>query len=261
MRFPRLLVILAHFATVITCIANPGIAFQADTKAVPLDRVELRQGITETTRIGLWNPLKLLTFEGQIQTLDAKNLKITVTVEGKESTKTLPSEQVQKIVPAWRSAKLADAIALFDQHKFAEFSQACEKLDSAEIPEWQQKMLLLRIIQAEVGQNRIVSAGERFKRLATLYSSPDIFYAEMPLCWTVTQADDAVKQARVWIKEKTEVEQLLGASWLLMTQDAKIARSTLLELEKSQSLVIAQLAKAQLWRTSAVPDTMEQLPT
>ncbi|MFO0942804.1 MAG: hypothetical protein U0930_18860 [Pirellulales bacterium] len=150
---------------------------------------------------------------------------------------------------------------MFDQHKISEFSQAFPKLADSEIPEWQQKLLLIRVIQVRVASNQIAQAGDSFIRLATTSSIPDLFYSEMPLCWTVAQSDEAIRQAKVWIKQESDQAKLLGASWLLLTQDSKLARSTLIELEKSQSLVIAQLAKAQLWRTSAVPDTMEQLPT
>ncbi len=272
MRLHILLSSLLGLAITVTCLESVRAAFQAEERSaqdrpvptdrpIAVDRVELRQGITETTKIGVWNPLKMLTFEGQIESLDSKSLTIQVIVAGKPTPKTLPSEQVQKIVPSWRSTELAETIALLDQQKIAEFSQAYPKLNYKNIPEWQQKILLVRIIQARVAANQIPQAGDSFIRLATEHSIPDLFYAEMPLCWTVAQSDDAIKQAKVWIKQESAEAKLLGASWLLMTQDSKVARSTLSELEKSQSLVIAQLAKAQLWRSSAVPDTMEQLPT
>ncbi|MFO0942803.1 MAG: hypothetical protein U0930_18855 [Pirellulales bacterium] len=97
MRLPLLLIV--HCGAIIAFVAQSGLAFQTEVNAGPLDRVELRQGISETTKIGIWNPLKVLNFEGQIQTLDAKSLTISVLVEGKPTPKTLPSEQVQRIVP------------------------------------------------------------------------------------------------------------------------------------------------------------------
>lgn len=244
------------------CSHYHALALQAQPAATTLDRVEIRQGITDATKVGLWNPLKVMSFEGQIQSINSQHLTIQVLVEGKPSTKTISAEQVQRIVPAWRSTELAEVMRLYDQHNIAEFDKAYSKVDYGNhIPEWQQIIVLIKVIQARAGANQLARAGDSFILLATKSSLPPLFYAEMPLCWTTAQSDDAIKQAAGWIKQDNDVAKLLGASWLLMTQDSKLARKTLAELEKSQSAPIAQLAKAQAWRESAVPDTMEQLPT
>lgn len=244
-------------------VASPNLpAFQEPLTQAPVDKVEIRQAITANTKVGPWNPLKTMTLTGKVQSVDVKSLVIQVTAaDGTVSTKTISSDMLQKVVPAWQGTGLVEAMELFEQGKMQEFSKAISKLDHKTIPEWQAKFFLGKIVQSYNAANQIVMAGESFLRLANDGAIPDLLYADMPLCWTSPQTDDLNTKAKAWLKQESEAARLLGASWLLMGQDASTARKTLDELQKSKSPVIAQLAKAQSWRTVPAPETMQQLPT
>jgi hypothetical protein len=237
-------------------------ACQEPLASEPVDKVEIRQAVTTNTKVGLWSPLKTMTLTGKIESFDVKSLVIRVTAEdGTLSTKTIASDMVQKVVPAWRGTGLVEAMELFDQRKMQEFSKAFGKLDFKTIPEWQAKFVLAKIVQSRDAANQNVIAGESFLRLANDGAIPELLYADMPLCWTGARTDDVNAKAQEWLKQESEVARLLGASWLLLGQDALIARRALDELQKSKSPVIAQLAKAQSWRIVPAPETMQQLPT
>lgn len=236
-------------------------AYQVPPTQELLDKVEIRQAVTANTKVGLWNPLKTMTLTGKVQSVDVNSLVIQVTAaDGSVSTKTIASDMVQKVVPAWQGTGLVEAMELFERGKMQEFSKAIGKLDHKSIPEWQAKFFLGRIVQSYNAANQTVMAGESFLRLANDGAIPDLLYADMPLCWTSPQTDDVSTKAKAWLKQESEAARLLGASWLLMGQDAVTARKALDELQKSKSPAIAQLAKAQSWRTVPAPETMQQLP-
>jgi hypothetical protein len=223
-----------------------------------LDRVELRQGITNSTKIGVWNPLQVITLEGQIQSFDAKSLVLIVkAADGKVDSKTISSNQVQRVFPVWRGTGTQAAVKLFEQHKYHEFGQALRGLKFAEIPNWQNVLITGMLIQAFEAHNQLSKAGDTFIELAKS-PIPELIYADMSLSWTVSSIDVSVS-AKSWIEQDSEAAKLLGASWLLLGEDSQKAKSVLSELQKSKSPPIAQLAKAQAWRLVPVPQTMEQL--
>lgn len=225
-----------------------------------LDRVDIRQGLTESTKVGLWNPLKTMTLEGQVLSFDSKNVIIQVTAaDGTSSRRTLSNDQVQRITPAWQGAELAATMRLFDDRKIAEFSKAYGKLDYKNVPDWQARLILVRIVQSREAGNQIALAAESFIRLSSDGNIPDFLYADMPLCWATSASDEVVSKAKGWINQDSEVARLLGASWLLLGPESKAAKTTLDELQNSKVPVIAQLAKAQSWRLVQAPETMSQL--
>lgn len=254
---------LAWFAFGLGTVVVPAYlpACQEPLASEPDDRVEIRQAVTANTKVGLWSPLKTMTLKGKIESFDVKSLVIQVPAEdGTLSAKTISSDMVQKVVPAWRGTGLVEAMELFDQRKMPEFSKAFVKLDFKTIPEWQAKFIRAKIVQSRDSANQFVMAGESFLSLANEGSIPDLLYADIPLCWTSPRTDEVNAKAKEWVKQDSEVARLLGASWLLLGQDALIARKALDELQKSKFPVIAQLAKAQSWRIVPPPETMQQLP-
>ncbi len=59
------------------------------------------------------------------------------------------------------------------------------------------------------------------------------------------------KVAKEWLASQEEVAGLLGASWLLMTDQQDAAKAKLQKLQTSANRTLAKLAAVQLWR--AVP--------
>jgi ribosomal 50S subunit-associated protein YjgA (DUF615 family) len=237
--------------------------YSQDSDEPKVDRVELRQGITDSTKINVWNPLQVMTLQGDIQSFDAKSLVIKVSSpDGKESLKTLSSEQVQAVEPYWRVDGAATAVSQFKKHNYADFGKELRKLKKAEldkIPPWEQVLLTGMVVQAHEANSLIAEAGQDFIALAKSSPLPELVYADMPLCWAVTQVD-VNAEAKKWIAQEDEAAQLLGASWLLLGTDAGQAKSVLDRLKKSKTSAIAQLAKVQAWRLIPANETMNHLP-
>lgn len=223
-----------------------------------LDRVELRQGITSSTKVSLWQTLQVMTLEGQIRSFDAKSLVLTVqSPDGSTDVKNVSSDQVQYVAPVWRGVGTEAAVKLFDQHKYADFSEALTKLEIDKIPAWQQVLLTSMVIQVREAHNQIGAAGDSFIELAK-FPIPELVYGDMPLCWTVSSVD-VTDRAQKWIDQDSEAAKLLGASWLLLGPESQKAKQVLLDLQKSNNSPIAQLAKAQAWRLVPAPNSLEQL--
>lgn len=241
-------------------VANQSLGQDLTQSPEKLDRVELRQGIASGTKIDLWNPLQVIQLEGRIQSFNAIKLVLAVSSEdGTVQSKTINSDQVQRVFPAWQGAGTAEAVLLFEQRKYADFAQALRELGQTAIPDWQQVMISSMVVQAHEAHGQLNAAGETFIELSK-HSLPELVYGDMPLCWSVA-AVDISPVARKWIDQDQESARLLGASWLLLGADSSEANSVLAELQKSQTPAIAQLAKAQAWRLTPVPQTIDRLPS
>ena len=224
------------------------------------DRVELRQGVTNSTKVDLWNPLKTIVLIGKIDSIDAKSLVMQVRgPDGNLQRKSLPAEQVQQIWPAWDES-LQTLVDALQRQDVAAYLQALDKVNLPEVPDWQAKLVMTRIIQLRASQRQFAQAGDSFIRLAGENAIPQIFYADMPLCWIPGTADEVQPKARQWIKQDSDVAKLLGASWLLLGADSSEAQKVVVELGKSSNPAIAQLAKAQSWRLVTAPETLQALP-
>ena len=103
------------------------------------------------------------------------------------------------------------------------------------------------------------SAGNIFVDLAAA-SPPAMLYAVMPLCWTTREPDAALKLAAAqWLDNPGDVQGLLGASWLLFGSNSAKAKQRLTQLQTSETMPIARLASAQLWRLTPPPETKSSL--
>jgi hypothetical protein len=246
------------YAVMMCCCMLQFVAAQPESLS-ELDRVEFRQGVTETTKIGLWNSLQTVIISGKIRSMDSEKVVMEVaTAEGASAVKTFSADQLQRIWPDWQGDAVAQALALFDQQKYVEFQQALSKSDLTKTPDWQQLLILDKIIQVRQANNQLPMAGDSFVKLAN-QAVPPVFYAHAPLCWAVT-ADEITSSAQKWLEQDHEAAKLLGASWLLLGTESKKAKLVLQQLQSSKNLAIRQLAKTQLWRLVPANATMEQLP-
>lgn len=226
-----------------------------------MDRVVVRQAITGATRTSLWNPLRESRLEGHIKQLDADGLVIESRQRASDESTAMirvPSEQLQYILPAWKSDETADIVQLFEQQKFREFIQALRELDVATIPRWQQLLLLSRLVRSIDALQGAVGSGQHFLTMAE--SSPVILFADMPLCWTSMEPDASLQQkAEAWLVSENPTAQLLGASWLIHGANPQPARQTILRLKSEGTPGVSQLATAQAWRLITPNETMQEI--
>jgi len=224
-----------------------------------LDRVLVRQGTTATSSLSVWKPLRQSVLVGRVNHLDSKELVLETDVDSEQPrTMRVPGGQLMGIVPVWSGTGTSALVQLFENQRYAEFVQALREHDRSQIPRWQQLLLLEMVVRAVDAVQGPAASGQHFLTLAE--SAPDMFYADMPLCWTVSEPSvELVKKSRQWLDSTNEVAQLLGSSWLLQTSDSTEAQEVLLKLKASRNTAVAQLASAQAWRLTSPPETMDKL--
>ncbi len=227
-----------------------------------LDRVLIRRGITDTTNLSVWTPLKQTELVGRVIHMDATELVMEVLDDqgdGQPKQLRIPNQQLVAVHPIWEGEGTAEVVALFETQKYREYIQSLGEQKLSAIPRWQQLLLLDMVVRAIDAVQGPAAAGQHFLSLAE--TAPDMLYSEMPLCWTAIEPDaELVRKSRVWLESPNEVAQLMGASWLLQTADSQQARDVILRLQRSQKSVVAQLATAQSWRIVPPPKTMEFFP-
>ena len=107
------------------------------------------------------------------------------------------------------------ACQLFDQRTYQEFVQLLRETDLAEVPDWQQLLLLGKIVQALDATVGPVAAGRRFLLYAA--TAPAMMYADLPLCWTVAEPGAELSRACLeWIESEDEAARLMtpvGCYW------------------------------------------------
>lgn len=198
-------------------------------------------------------PVELL---GEIKQFDGERLAI---IQSDGSARTVPSPQIISLTPHWRTPAAAKAHQFFVERRYAEVVTAVPLALKSNLVQWQQRLLIAELVQAVEALGNTRAAGLYFLSLHKS-SAPAMLYAVMPLCWTVREADEALlEQAQQWLTDASEAAQLLGASWLLMSDQGSAAKQALAKLLTSQNTTIAQLARAQGWRLIAPPQTMSEL--
>lgn len=218
------------------------------------DVVEL---IELQTRHDVWSPAQRRQLLGEIQSFESEQLEL---VDREGVTHSLPSKYVLSVQPRWRTAEAARAHQLFKAGKFEELVKAVPMALESDLVQWQQRMLIAELVQAVEGLGKPQAAGAYFLSLARS-QPPPLLYATMPLCWTSRDPDQALRDgARQWLQRADDdAARLLGASWLLFTDQQPAAQSAITKLQASSNPVIAQLAVAQGWRLIPPPQTMSEL--
>lgn len=198
-------------------------------------------------------PVELL---GEIKQFDGERLALQ---QSDGSARTVPSPQIVSLTPHWRTAAAAQAHQLFVERRYADVVTAVPLALKSNLVQWQQRLLIAELVQAVEALGNTRAAGLYFLSLHKS-NAPPMLYAAMPLCWTVREADEALlEQAQQWLSDESEAAQLMGASWLLLSDQGSAAKQALAKLLTSQNSAIAQLSRAQGWRLIAPPQTMSEL--
>jgi hypothetical protein len=209
-----------------------------------------------TAEVDPWDPQIPVLLTGEVKQLDGDRLAL---LESDGSPRTVPSAQIVSIAPRWRTAAAAEAHTLFVERKYKAVVAAVPTALKSDLVQWQQRLLIAELVQSveALGETRL--AGNYFLSLAKS-NPPQMLYADIPLCWTVAQPDEAlIAEAHKWLLDENESAQLLGASWLLLSEPGSQAKPVLGQLRSSKNSAIAQLATLQGWRLTPPPQTMSEL--
>lgn len=175
---------------------------------------------------------------------DWKGFAITIATNAGE--KKIENDAIVEVQTNWQPAYVAGLSSL----EFGDLTKAIEQLRAAlnsERRNWAQRIIRADLVRAYQANEKPLAAVEQF--LAITKEDPQTrFFNLCPLPWLPSNA--AMNQpAQQWLKSSDPVQQLIGASWLLIGPQQKAAIQVLDELSRDIDANIKYLAIAQLWRT------------
>jgi hypothetical protein len=197
-----------------------------------------------------WSQSDSETIVGRI--IDFNAASIIYQLPPDETMKTRNAIDVTKISFEWLSEEAAGANKAFESGSFSEVIRLGKlAIAGGQLPSWQQRFLVAKMVEAFWQSNQKVIAGKLFLSLLK-DSSPPLVYASAPLIWQPTKVDSAMTEVALnWVNESESFDsQLLGASWLLGTSDSSGAIEALQRVSRQPNLLLARLATAQLWRVA-----------
>lgn len=170
---------------------------------------------------------------------------------GQETT--IDSKRIVEIQTS-RVPAHVQAEQLLRDGKFREAAPVLARALQDEKREWVRRQILARQVTCYQDLGQPEKAIDWFLKLLL----PDtLHFGVIPLAWEPAQPSPALESnARDWIRnEDAPAAALIGASWLLATQQRGTATQALQRLASNTDPHIAFLAEAQLWRTKIVTAT------
>ncbi len=196
-----------------------------------------------------WRARSIIEARGVVVSWDVDKL-VVIKPEANGPTN-FPGDLVVGIEPGWKSPAYAQVHSLFEQRKFKEVLQQGQAvLSLAEIPRWQQRVVVSEMVDSAMAIQQYSAAARVFKVL-TQDSTPELLMSRIPIPWSdelirVTPA--LTQEALGWIESDKPAMQLLGASWLLAGEHRLAAIDKLKSLSSNALPMIAAYSKIQLWR-------------
>lgn len=196
-----------------------------------------------------WRARSIIEARGVIVSWDVDKL-VVIKPEATGPTN-FPGDLVVGIEPGWKSPAYAQVHSLFEQRKFRDVLQQGQAvLSLAEIPRWQQRVVVSEMVDSAMALQQYSAAARVFKVLSQ-DSTPELLLSRIPIPWSdellrVTPA--LTQEALGWIESDKPAMQLLGASWLLAGEHRLAAIDKLKSLSSNVSPMIAAYSKIQLWR-------------
>jgi signal peptidase II len=137
--------------------------------------------------------------------------------------------------------------------KEGRISEALEQLELAlgrERRHWVRREILALLVRCELRRGGYAAAARHF--LPLVESDPATrHFGLIPLAWANPSFHPNAKaEARGWLKDRSDVAQLIGASWLVADPaDREPSLIVLKSLSTNADRRIRELAQAQVWRT------------
>lgn len=172
---------------------------------------------------------------------------------------TIPAERVVEIrSEATPAETAADQLARDGKHEQAAKSYQQAVRDEKRV--WVQRQVIAKLVGTYCQLEQFDSAGDVF--LSLLRNDPHThFFAAIPLSWmTHSPSPQLAQRAAVWMSQtQNSVSVLLGASWLLPTDQRAAASASLQRLITGRDPRVAMLAQTQLWRTRTAAATVDEI--
>jgi hypothetical protein len=172
------------------------------------------------------------------------------------------SPRVLRVEPVWENPLAEKLHELYSKQRWSEAIAIGPKVlgsksEYPSTPRWQQKMLLAELVECRTSLGSWQKGAVLFHSLALAKDSlPPLLATVIPIPW----ADSSVaigdrkklhELSEGWIRDSNELVKLMGAAWLLDSDQQKEAIATLDALARqSKSTLVSKYAEAQLWRTT-----------
>lgn len=206
-----------------------------------------------------WEPGRSIEIRGVL--VEWEPSRVVLVRKDASGPTTFPGDQVIGIVPGWKEESFAKVHSLFVSQKFAEvISEGQSILKTSSVPRWQQRLIVAEMVQAASALGQWQVAGKIYSYLAQ-DTSPQLLLSVIPLPWSdeLLAAGKGLREpAAEWIQRSEPEMQLLGASWLIGSEQNGTAIDALKRLSSNDSLLVSNYAQAQLWRTvppAEIPST------
>lgn len=202
------------------------------------------------TSLRRWEPGRTIELRGVL--IEWEPDRVVLARRDGNGPSTFPGDFVIGIEPGWKDEAFANVHALFTEHRFTDVireGQAVLKLPS--IPRWQQRMIVAEMVQSASALGQWQVAGKIYGYLSQ-DPAPRLLRSAIPLPWSdelLGSGKGVRDMASSWIQSEPSEMQLLGASWLIGSEQNALAIETLQRLVEQEEPVISQYAKVQLWRT------------
>ena len=198
--------------------------------------------------------------KGRIVDFTGVELRLQTAV-GKEET--IPTARVGDVSTTWTPA-YQRALQLRAEGKSNDAAAAFRQARQEDERPWARRKIMAQLTGCWLDLGRVDAAGDEF--LAIVASDPNTQYYNLyPLAWR-SLAPDAALEARadVWLrKERHPAAMLLGASWLLASEQRSAAITVLEKLSipsaANADARLTFLAEVQLWRTKIVTAKMDDI--
>jgi hypothetical protein len=204
-----------------------------------------------------WEPGRSIELRGVLVEWEPTRL-VLVRKDAKGPT-TFPGDQVIGIDPGWKEKSFADVHRHFMEHRFAEvISEGQSILKTPSVPRWQQRLIVAEMVQSACALGQWQVAGKVYGYLAQ-DTSPQVLLSVIPLPWSdeLLSAGKGMREpAAEWLQRTEPEMQLLGASWLLGSEQNGVALDVLKRLSSHESPLVSHYAQSQLWR-SVPPSEVE----
>ncbi len=196
-----------------------------------------------------WEPGRSIELRGVLVEWEPTRL-VLVRKDAKGPT-TFPGDQVIGIDPGWKEESFADVHRHFMEHRFAEvISEGQSILKTPSVPRWQQRLIVAEMVQSACALGQWQVAGKVYGYLAQ-DTSPQVLLSVIPLPWSdelLTAGKGMREPAAEWLQRSEPEMQLLGASWLVGSEQNGLAIEMLKRLSNHESSLVSNYAQAQLWR-------------
>jgi hypothetical protein len=206
-----------------------------------------------------WEPGRSIELRGVV--VEWEPTRLVILRKDTAGPSTFPGDQVIGIEPGWKDESFVEVHRLFGEQQFSEVIRTGQAaLKAPSIPRWQQRLLVAEMVQSACALGQWQVAGKIYSVLAQ-DTPPQLLASVIPLPWSdeLLSAGKSMREpAMGWLQASEPELQLLGATWLLGSDQNGSAIEMLLRLAKHESTMISGYAQAQLWRT-VLPSEIESI--